>query len=113
MTEIFKIHFLNPLNMGKLKGYTHYNKEKSGFCGDTVEVFAIVENNVVKDIKYNVFGCHAVIATSSILSEWCKGKTIDEILAISMNNIDGIVGELESGKENCIEVALRAFQNIK
>lgn len=113
MTEKFKIHFLNPLNMGKLKNNTHYNKETSGFCGDTVEVFAILENDIIKDVKYNVFGCHAVIATASILSEWCKGKHLNELRNISMSNIESIVGEIESGKENCIEVALRAFQNIK
>jgi nitrogen fixation NifU-like protein len=112
MTAKFKEHFLTPHNLGTVKKHTHYSKIKSGFCGDTVEVSAIIEDNVIKDIKYNVFGCYAVIATSSMISEWCKGKTLEEIQTLSIENIKDLVGEYEVEKENCVLTAIKAFINL-
>lgn len=112
MTEIFREHFLTPRNLGFIKKCTHYSKTKSGFCGDTVEVSAIIENDLIKDIKYNVFGCYAVIATASMISEWCKEKTLKEIKQLSLENIQNIIGDYEAEKENCVATAIKAFVEL-
>lgn len=115
MTETIKQHFLSPKNLGKLKSPTHVGKAKSGFCGDTVEFMArIDENGKITDIKYNVFGCHVVIATSSILSEWAKGKSIDQIRTVEFPDIANLLGgPVEDGKESCVTTALSALKSLK
>ena len=55
MNDIVRSHFVNPKNIGKIKKPTNTSKYKSGFCGDTVEVYAIIEDSVITDIKYNYF----------------------------------------------------------
>ena len=115
MNEIIRQHFTNPQNMGKLKHATHISKCKSGFCGDTIELFAIVDHHgIVLDVKYNVFGCYAIIAAASALSEWAKGKSIHTINTISSETALQLLGnEIDPEKENCINVATKAFQNLQ
>lgn len=113
VNDIVKAHFINPKNIGRIKKPTNTNKYKSGFCGDTVEVYAIVENNIVQEIKYNVFGCHAVIAASSVISEWAKDKSIDELRNLKYETVISMLGgEIEEEKINCVKTAITAFANI-
>lgn len=113
MNDIVRLNFLNPKNLGKIKKPTNTNKYKSGFCGDTVEVYAVVEDGVIKEIKYNVFGCHAVIAASSVISEWAKNKTIDELRALSYDEVIAMLGNgIEDEKIACVNAAITAFKNI-
>ena len=109
MNNIMRTHFINPQNIGKIKKPTHTAKCKSGFCGDMVEVYAIVEDDIVKELKYNVFGCHAVIATASILSEWAKDKSLTEIKNLTYESVVEMLGDVESEKENCVKTAMQAF----
>lgn len=114
MNNIMKQHFMDPKNMGKIKKPTHQSKCKSGFCGDTIELYAEVDpSGIVTNIKYNVFGCYAVIATASVLSEWAKGKTLAEIKSIDYDTIKDLIGgDPDPEKENCIRVAMKAFQEL-
>ena len=114
MTPIVKQHFMNPQNIGNVKKPTHQGKAKSGFCGDTVEITARVDNyGIVTDLKYNVFGCYAVIATSSILSEWAIGKHIGELHELEYDDVvEMIGGAVEDGKENCVRTAMEAFKSL-
>lgn len=112
MNDIVRTHFVNPKNLGRIKKPTHTNKYKSGFCGDTVEVYAMVENDIIQDIKYNVFGCYAVIAASSVISEWAKNKTLDELRNLNYETVISMLGEIEEEKVNCVKTAVVAFSNI-
>ena len=113
VNNIVKDHFLNPRNLGKIKKPTHTAKHKSGFCGDTVEVYAIVDDNRIIDIKYNVFGCHAVIAASSVLSEYSKDKTLDEVKALTYDDVIAMLGgSIEPEKEQCVKTAITTFQKL-
>lgn len=115
MNKLFKKHFMSPQNMGKIKKPSLQSKCKSGFCGDTIELFVVIdENNIIKDVKYNVFGCYAIIAAASILSEWSLGKPLDLVKNIDMRTIETIIGgRCDEGKENCVMVAIKAFQSLK
>lgn len=115
MNDTLKKHFMNPVNMGKIKNPTHCSKCKSGFCGDTIELYAIVDNTgIVTDVRYNVFGCYAVIATASILSEWAIGKPLDIVRQVEYGTLVELIGERpEEEKENCINVAVKAFADLK
>jgi NifU-like protein involved in Fe-S cluster formation len=108
-----KEHFTNPKNMGKVKNATNKSKYKSGFCGDTVEVSANIVNGVITELKYNVFGCYAVISTASILSEWAKQKTIDEVHNITYDEVLLMLGgEIDPEKVNCVKTAITAFHKL-
>ena len=87
-------HFNNPRNMGSFK------KEEDGVgtgivgapeCGDVMKLQIKVQNDTIVDAKFKTFGCGSAIASSSLATEWLKGKTVDE--ANEIKNTD-IVQEL-------------------
>ena len=113
MNDLMKKHFVNPQNMGRLKKATHMIKYKSGFCGDTIELYAQIENDVVIDVKYNVFGCYAAITSASIVSEWAMGKSVSELQSLSLEHVVEMMGgDVEPEKFNCVSVAVYTFNNI-
>lgn len=110
MNSLMKKHFVNPQNMGKIKNPTHFVKYKSGFCGDTIELYVLVENDVVVDVKYHVFGCYAIISAASILSEWAIGKAVDEVKSVKLQDVVTLMGgDVDPEKYNCVSVAVKAF----
>jgi nitrogen fixation NifU-like protein len=87
-------HYSNPKNVGTLDK----NKSNVGTglvgapeCGDVMRLQIEVENNIIVDAKFKTFGCGSAIASSSVATEWLKGKTLDE--AITIDNMD-LVEEL-------------------
>ncbi len=83
-------HFNNPRNMGSFK------KEEDGVgtgivgapeCGDVMKLQIKVQNDMIVDAKFKTFGCGSAIASSSLATEWLKGKTVDEALAIKNTDI--------------------------
>ena len=115
MNDTLKRHFMNPRNMGTIKKATHSGRCKSGFCGDTVEVTATVDpqSETITAVKYKVFGCYAVIAAASIISEWCLSKTLSEVQELGYDLVSYLIGgEIEPGKESCIQTAIDAFKNL-
>lgn len=113
MNNIIKSHFIHPQNLGKIKKPTHTSKFKSGFCGDMVEVYAVIENDKIIDIKYNVFGCYAVIATSSVLSEWAKNKSLEDVRNITYEETLNLLGgDIDPEKEQCVKTAMNAFKSL-
>jgi len=88
-------HFENPRNMGSLdKKADNVGTGIVGApeCGDVMKLQLQIENDVVVDAKFKTFGCGSAIASSSLVTEWVKGKTLNEVQAIK--NTD-IVKELE------------------
>ncbi|NLV89405.1 MAG: iron-sulfur cluster assembly scaffold protein, partial [Tissierellia bacterium] len=76
-------HFMTPRNVGSMKdadGVGTYGDLK---CGDSLTIYIKVKDNVITDISFLVFGCTASIATSSMITEMAKGKTIEEAEAIT------------------------------
>ncbi|TXK48636.1 Fe-S cluster assembly scaffold IscU [Pontibacter qinzhouensis] len=88
-------HYSNPRNVGTLdKAKTNVGTGLVGApeCGDVMRLqIEVDENQVITDAKFKTFGCGSAIASSSLATEWLKGKTVDEALAI--DNMD-IVEEL-------------------
>jgi nitrogen fixation NifU-like protein len=87
-------HYDNPRNVGKMDiGDKSVGTGMVGApaCGDVMKLQIKVEGGVIEDAKFKTYGCGSAIASSSLLTEWVKGKTIDEARAIK--NID-IVEEL-------------------
>ena len=83
-------HYSNPRNVGSLdKADPKVGTGVVGApeCGDVMKLQIKVENDVVVDAKFKTFGCGSAIASSSLATEWVKGKTLDEVLKIKNTDI--------------------------
>ena len=109
-TEKVKDHFLNPRNVGEIKNPDGYGKVGNPVCGDVMAIYIKVKNNRITDIKFKTFGCSAAIATSSVLTEMVKGKTIDEALKITRNDVANELDGLPLKKMHCSNLAADALQ---
>lgn len=107
-------HFMHPRNMGEIKDADGIGKVGNMTCGDVMWVYIKVEKNnkdepVIKDIKFRTLGCAAAIASSSMATELAKGKTIDEALSITKEDIVGALGAMPAVKVHCSLLATDAL----
>lgn len=100
-TDIVMEHFKEPLNLGRIDDADMLIQVGEPSCGDSVLIFMKIEDDVLIDIKYKVYGCAAAIATSSIGSELVKGKTLDELLEFKAEQITDALGGLPVEKVHC------------
>lgn len=82
-------HYNNPKNVGSLEGDPEVGTGIVGApeCGDVMKLQLKVENGKITDAKFKTFGCGSAIASSSLATEWVKGKTLDEAMAITNSDI--------------------------
>jgi nitrogen fixation NifU-like protein len=102
-------HFTNPRNVGTIENPDGYGKVGNPVCGDLMEMYIKVENNIIKDIKFKTFGCGSAIATSSMVTELAIGKTIDEALKITRNDVANELDGLPPQKMHCSNLAADAL----
>ena len=104
-TDIVKDHFLNPRNflMGDEKKFDYDAMGLVGnpICGDQMKMFIKVKDDKIVDIRWKTYGCASAIASTSALSEIAKGKTLDEALNITAEDIDNYLGKLPKHKFHC------------
>jgi len=106
-------NYQNPKNRGVLPGANRRAKEESPLCGctDWVELFLRVEDDKIKEIKFQGEGCVISIASASILTEQVKGKTLSEASQISEDMIrQNFGGDLTSFRETCAFLPLQALR---
>ena len=104
-------HFLSPHNVGEIPDASGVGNVGNPICGDIMRLYIKVENNRIVDARFKTFGCGAAIATSSMVTDLIKGKTIEEALAISNKAVAEALGGLPKIKMHCsvlAEEALRA-----
>lgn len=104
-------HFANPRNVGEIENADGIGKVGNPVCGDIMNLYLRVENNVITDAKFKTFGCGAAIATSSMVTELVKGKTIDEALGISNRAVAEALGGLPPIKMHCSVLAEEALRS--
>jgi nitrogen fixation NifU-like protein len=95
------VHFFYPRNVGEIPDADGSAFVGDPACGDSLKVTIKVEKNVIKDVKFLVFGCGAAIATSSMMTELAKGKTIEKALEITDEDITDALGGLPEDKLHC------------
>jgi len=103
-------HFTNPRNVGEISDANGVGEVGNPSCGDIMKIFLKVEDNVIKDIKFKTFGCGAAIATSSMVTEMAKGKTIDEALQITNQKVAEMLDGLPPKKMHCSNLAADALR---
>lgn len=119
--EVLK-HFRNPKNVGRIKDADGIGKVGNPMCGDVMYVYIKVEKNkkgeeFIKDIKAETMGCVAAIATTSMITEIVKGKTLKDAEKISSKDIAKALKGLPKIKYHCsvmgIEGLKKAIEDYK
>ncbi|MCD1293705.1 Fe-S cluster assembly scaffold protein NifU [Methanocella sp. CWC-04] len=103
-------HFSNPRNVGEIPDADGIGEVGNPKCGDMMTIYIKVENDRIKDIKFKTFGCGAAIATSSVITMMAKGKTLDEALDITRDQVAEELGGLPPVKMHCSNLAADALK---
>ncbi len=104
-TEKVMEHFRNPRNMGEIPNADGVGTVGNPVCGDLMTIYIKVNDNRIEDIKFKTFGCGAAIATSSMITELAKGKTLEEAMKISRGDVADNLGGLPPIKMHCSNLA--------
>jgi nitrogen fixation NifU-like protein len=104
-------HFRNPRNVGEMENPDGTGYVGNPVCGDIMELYIKINNNTIVDAKFKTFGCGAAIATSSMVTEMVKGKTIDEALEISNQAVAEALDGLPPVKMHCSVLAEEALKS--
>ena len=102
-------HFSNPRNVGAIEQADGVGTVGNAKCGDIMQIYLKVEDNIIQDVKFKTFGCGAAIATSSMATEMVKGKSIEEALLITNKAVMEALDGLPPAKVHCSLLAEEAF----
>jgi len=102
-------HFKNPRNVGEIQDADGVGTVGNPVCGDLMTIYIKVKDNRLVDIKFKTFGCGSAIATSSMITELAKGKTLEEGLEITRANVADELGGLPPVKMHCSNLAADAL----
>ena len=102
-------HFTNPRNVGSMENPDGYGKVGNPVCGDLMEIYIKVKDDVITDIKFKTFGCGSAIATSSMVTELAKGMGVDEAMKITRNDVADELDGLPPQKMHCSNLAADAL----
>jgi nitrogen fixation NifU-like protein len=100
-----KDHFMNPRNMGEMEKPDGIGVVGNPVCGDVMKIFIRVEDGRITDIRFQTFGCAAAIATSSMITELAKNKTVEEALEITRDDVANELDGLPKVKMHCSNLA--------
>lgn len=103
-------HFANPRNVGEIVDADGIGKVGNPQCGDVMWLYIKVKDRIITDIKFKTFGCGAAIATSSMITELARGKTIEEAKKISRSDVADELGGLPAVKMHCSNLAADALK---
>ncbi len=100
---------MNPRNVGSIKDADGYGKVGNPVCGDLMEMYIKVKDDIITDIKFKTFGCGSAIATSSMTTEMAKGMHVDEALKLTRNDVATELEGLPPAKMHCSNLAADAL----
>lgn len=102
-------HFMNPRNVGSIEDADGYGKVGNPVCGDLMEMYIRVKDDIITEIKFKTFGCGSAIATSSMVTEMAKGMHVDEALKLTRNDVADELEGLPPVKMHCSNLAADAL----
>lgn len=103
-------HFKNPRNMGEMKNPDAEAMVGNPTCGDVMKIMLKIRGDKIEDIKFQTMGCVAAIASSSMLTELAKGKSLEEAENISNKDVVKALGHLPPIKIHCSNLAADALK---
>ena len=102
-------HFMNPRNVGKIDLANGVGEVGNTVCGDVMHIEIKVDDGIIEDIKFNTFGCAAAIATSSMVTEMVKGKSLAEAEQVTNRAVAEALDGLPEVKLHCSNLAADAL----
>lgn len=103
-------HYQNPRNVGEIDDADGVGMVGNPTCGDMMQITIKVHKEQIEDIKFKTFGCGAAIATSSMVTELVKGKTIEEALLVTNRDVADALDGLPPVKMHCSMLAEEAVR---
>ena len=103
-------HFTNPRNMGELKNADGVGQIGNPVCGDIMKIYIKVKDSKLEDVKFQTMGCGSAIATSSMVTELAKGKSLKEAKKITRDQVANQLDGLPPAKMHCSNLASDALK---
>lgn len=104
-------NFLTPQNVGEILNANGMGCAGDLGCGDYLQVFIRIENEIIEDISYLVYGCAAAIATSSMITCMVKGQDMVDALAVTEEQVSEELGGLPEDKMHCSNLGVKALHD--
>ena len=104
-------HFMTPRNVGSMPDADGEGRFGEPACGDSLTLYIKVKDNIISEIRFLVFGCVAAVATSSMTTELVKGKTLEEALKLTDQDITDALDGLPEDKLHCSVLGAQALKN--
>jgi len=108
-------HFMHPRNVGQIKGANGVGQAGNPTCGDIMKIYLDIEKKdgkeIIRDIKFQTFGCGAAVATSSMVTEMVKGKSLEEAEELTNQAVAEALGGLPPVKMHCSNLAANALHD--
>ena len=103
-------HFAHPHNVGKLDDANGIGEVGNAKCGDIMKMYLKIEDDIIKDVKFNTYGCASAIATSSMATDLIKGKPVSEALKLTNKAVVEALDGLPAVKIHCSVLAEQAIK---
>ena len=104
-------HFKNPRNVGEIDDADGVGEVGNASCGDIMKIYLKVENDIIKDVKFQTFGCGSAMATSSMVTEMVMGKTLEEAENVTNKAVAEALDGLPPTKMHCSNLAADALHS--
>ncbi len=104
-------HFRNPRNVGVLEDANGIGEVGNAKCGDIMKMYLKIEDDVVKDVRFETFGCGSAIASSSMATELIKGKPVSEVMQLTNKAVAEALDGLPAYKMHCSVLAEEAIRS--
>ena len=104
-------HFLHPRNVGIIEDANAIGEVGNAKCGDIMKMYLKIEDDIVKDVKFETFGCGSAIASSSMATELIKGQPLSEVKKLTNKAVAEALDGLPDYKMHCSVLAEEAIQS--
>ena len=104
-------HFQHPRNVGVIEDANGVGEVGNAKCGDIMKIYLKIEDDIIKDVKFETFGCGSAIASSSMATEMIKGKSIHEAMALTNKAVAEALDGLPAHKLHCSVLAEEAIKS--
>ncbi|MFI3141576.1 MAG: Fe-S cluster assembly scaffold protein NifU [Clostridia bacterium] len=109
-SDLVMEHFATPHNVGEIENANGIGEIGNAKCGDIMKMYLLIEDEIIKDVKFKTYGCASAIATSSIATDMIKGQPISEALKLTNKAVVEALDGLPAVKLHC---SVLAEQSIK
>ncbi len=103
-------HFMNPRNMGDIKDADGVGEVGAAACGDIMKISLKIKDGKIEDARFKTFGCGSAIASSSMATELIKGRSVEEVMNFSNQEVVDALGGLPPVKIHCSVLAEEALK---